>query len=159
MLATQKQLVRAIKKRKLDMLEDAIREATAKLGMYSFTITYTNTHAHLHTNTHITGPFNSLFDFQPKALAEAIQIKTELKNAELADLAKIDLKQAVEDEDPMRRIRAEVYLFSLQVESHAKLFQLMRYPRLKDPIEYANSTWKFCREKIWSWECSVTPSI
>ena len=35
MLATQKQLVRAIKKRKLDMLEDAIREATAKLGMYS----------------------------------------------------------------------------------------------------------------------------
>ena len=55
MLATQKQLVRAIKKRKLDMLEDAIREATAKLGMYSHlrlltrtthTLTYTQTHTH-----------------------------------------------------------------------------------------------------------------
>ena len=54
----------------------------------------------------------------------------------------------------MRRIRAEVYLFSLQVESHAKLFQLMRYPRLKDPIEYANSTWKFWQRKDLSWECS-----
>ena len=38
MLATQKQLVRAIKKRKLDMLEDAIREATAKLGMGSIRV-------------------------------------------------------------------------------------------------------------------------
>jgi len=155
MLKTQKQLVRAIQKRKLDLLEDAIREATSKLG-----------------------PFNTLFDFQPKALSEAIQLKTELKNKELADLAKIDLKQAVEEEDPMKRIRAEVYLFSLQVESHAKLFQLMRYPRLKDSIEYVGLSHSFLhthththqlhhpdtqirhgssgKEKISRWACFVT---
>eukprot|EP00940_MAST-03C_sp_MAST-3C-sp2_P003640 g3640.t1 len=75
---------------------------------------------------------------------ESAQIK---EIASLLDLspvafAKLQLKKAIELSDPLRRINREIFLEMHHLEANGKWFHFTKYPRLKDPTDFANSSWK-----------------
>jgi hypothetical protein len=65
-----------------------------------------------------------------------------------SDLAKMQLKKAIELNDPQRRIHREVALKMIYLTQNARTFEFSRFGRLRDPIEYAEAKFmSFMRNK------------
>ena len=56
-----------------------------------------------------------------------------------AELTKLQLKKAIELNDPQRRIHREVALQMMFLKQNAVGFKFERYSQLRDPVEFAEA--------------------
>ena len=65
-----------------------------------------------------------------------------------ADLTKLQLKKAIELNDPQRKIHREVALQMMYLRQHNRQFEFSRFSKLRDPVEYAEAKFmSFMRNK------------